>query len=132
MVGAYNMGAKPIIVGTQLALSKIMPNDANYRYLLDSDYVKVGYVKTIGGFDTFVLPQVADWQNPYQTTLRDDIIYIISPSSQKLVKTALEGNTFSNDRDAFRSANLTQTWTMFKSWGTGIATNSVAAAIVLA
>ena len=43
-----------------------------------------------------------------------------------------EGNTFSNDRDAFRSANLTQTWTMFKSWGTGIATNSVAAAIVLA
>lgn len=126
------MGARPVILGTQVALAKVLPNDANYRYFLDSDYVKIGYVRTIGGFDTMVLPQVADWRDPYSLALRDDKIYIVSPSSQKLVKCCIEGNTISNTMNAFDTANLTQTSTLFKSWGTGIATNSIAAQITLA
>lgn len=131
-VSAYNNGAKPVIVGTQLALSKIMPNDANYRYMIDSDYVKIGYVKTIGGYDTMVLPQVADWKEPYKLALNDNKIYIVSPSSQKLVKLCLEGSTMTNTTGTYDMANLLQTTTMSKSWGTGIATNAIAAQITLA
>ncbi len=131
-VGAWNGGAKPVIVGTQLALSKIIPNDANYRYFVDSDYVKVGYLKTIGGYDTMVLPQVPDVRTPYKMALNDKKIYIVSPSSQKLVKAVIEGSTMTNTTGQFDMANLLQTTTMMKSWGTGIATNAIAAQITLA
>lgn len=131
-VSAYNNGAKPVIVGTQLALSKILPDDANYRFTLDSDYVKIGYLKTFNGYDTMVLPQVADWKEPYKMALNDKKIYIISPSSQKLVKLCLEGSTMTNTTGTYDMANLLQTTTMAKSWGTGIATNAIAAQITLA
>jgi hypothetical protein len=37
-VQAWNFGAKPVIVGTQLALVNVLPDDANYRYTLTDDY----------------------------------------------------------------------------------------------
>ena len=46
VVGAWNGGAKPIILGTPIALSKVVPANTNYRYFLDSDYVKMGHVNT--------------------------------------------------------------------------------------
>lgn len=131
-VTAFNSGAKAVFVGTQLALQNILPNDANYRYMLDSEYATLGYVKNAFGFDTLVLPQIADWKNPYKLALRDDRIYVVSPSSQKLVKLCYEGASRTNTMTAFESANLTETTTIFKSWGTAIATNAVAGVITLA
>jgi hypothetical protein len=131
-VAAYNGGAKPIAIGTLGAVSKILPSNANYRYDIASDYVKVGYIPNISGVDVMVLPQVADWKNPYKLALDDTKIYIISAGAQKPVKLCLEGSTFSNTTGTFDNANLTQTTTMFKSWGTGVCTNAIAAEIVLA
>ena len=130
-VAAYT-NTKPVAIGTQRALANILPADANYRYNLDaSDYVKLGYIRNFQGTDIMVLPQVADWANPFQLLLSDTTVWIIAPSANKLVKLVLEGNTLSHTDDTFANANLLQTTTLMKSWGTAIATNSIAAEIAL-
>jgi hypothetical protein len=130
-VGAWNGGVRPLAIGTQVALGNILPSNANYRFELDSEYVRLGYITNFLGTDIMALPQIADWQTPFGLKLDDDRIWIISPSSDKIVKVVLEGSTFANTSDTFANANLVQTSTMWKSWGTGIITNAVAATITL-
>lgn len=130
-VTAWNGGQKAMIVGTQLALQNILPANTNFRYTLESDYVKLGYLQNVFGFDVMLLPQVADYRTPFKTLLDDTKIYVISPSSQKLVKVVLEGSTLSNVDSTYQNANLTQSATFWKSWGSAIATNSIAGVITL-
>jgi hypothetical protein len=125
-VAAWNGGAKPICIGTQLALAHILPANANYRYEIDSEFVKVGYLRNFQGTDIMVLPQVADYSTPFGLLLSDAKIWFVSPSSQKIVKVVLEGSVMSYTSDVYANANLLQTSTLIKSWGTGIATNAVA------
>ena len=130
-VTAWNGGQKVIAVGTQLALANIIPADANYRYEIDSDFVKLGYVRNFAGVDIMVLPQVADFTTPFQTLISNSYLWFISPGSQKLLKVVLEGNTMSYASDVYANANLLQTSTMYKSWGVGVATNAVAGCMTL-
>jgi hypothetical protein len=125
-VQAWNGGQKVICVGTQLALANIIPADANYRYEIDSDFVKLGYVRNFAGTDIMVMPQVADFTTPFQTLISNSYLWFISPGAQKLLKVVLEGNTLSYTSDVYANANLLQTSTMYKSWGVGVATNAVA------
>jgi hypothetical protein len=130
-VAAYT-NSRPIAIGTQRALANILPVDANYRYDLDSsEFVKLGYIRNFQGTDIMVLPQVADWETPFQLKLSDATIWIIAPSANKLVKLVLEGNTLSHADDTWSNANLLQTTTLLKSWGSAIATNSIGATITL-
>jgi hypothetical protein len=130
-VTAYNLGSKAIFAGTQVALSKMLPGDTNYRYTLDSDYVRMGYVKTAFGYDALVIPQVADFQNPFQLLLDDTRIYVLSPSSQKIIKVCLEGATTSVTNGTYDNANLTQSTTLKKNWTAIVATNALAGLITL-
>jgi hypothetical protein len=131
-VQAWNGGASPVIMGTRLALANILPNDANYRYDIESNFVKMGYMKTISGFDALMLPQVADWTTPFKTILDDTKLWLISPSAGKIVKLCLEGSAISNVTAPFQFADLSQNATIAKSWGTGIATSAIAGTIALA
>lgn len=130
-VSAWNGGAQAIALGTKRALAKVLPLNANYRYDIESDFVRVGYIRNLAGVDTLELPQVADWENPFGLKLNDDAIYIMSPSAQKPVKLVLEGTTLSYTSAQFDAANLTQTTTFQKAWVAGIATNAIAATITL-
>jgi len=130
-VSTYNNGAKPIILGTRAAVQSVLPTDSNYRYTLESDYVKLGHIQNFMGCDVIVLPQRANWKDEFQTTLTDDRLYIISPTAQKPVKLCIEGSTLSITEGIYDNATLTQQTTMKKMWATGIATNSVAATIVI-
>ena len=130
-VTAWNQGSKAVVVGTQLALVNVLPDDANYRYTLNDEYMTLGYVKTAFGYDVLALPQVADISTPFGTKISNSYIWILSPSSQKIVKLCLEGNTMSTTSAPFERANLSQETTFFKSWGTGIATNAVGGVIAL-
>lgn len=125
-VTAWNQGSKAVIVGTQLALVNVLPDDANYRYTLNDEFMTLGYVKTAFGSDVMVLPQVADIATPFGLKISNSYIWVLSPASQKIVKLCLEGNTLSNTTGPFDRANLSQETTMWKSWGTGVATNAVA------
>lgn len=125
-VQAWNQGAKPLFVGTQLALVNVLPDDANYRYTLNDEYMTLGYVRTAFGFDTMVLPQVADLTTPFgANVLSNSYIWVISPASQKILKLCMEGNTLSNTNQPFDNANLTQNTSMVKAWGVGVATSAV-------
>jgi hypothetical protein len=114
-----------------LALTNVLPDDANYRYYLDSEYVKIGYIKTAFGYPVMALPQVADWNSPWGRVISDNYIWILAPSSQKILKLVLEGSTMTNTDSVFQNANLIQKATMYKSWGVGICTNTTSATIAL-
>jgi hypothetical protein len=124
-------GAQPIIVGTQRALVNVLPDDTNYRYTLDSEYVKLGYIKTAFGYDVMRLPQVANITTPWGVKIANDRLFILAPSSQKIVKLVLEGSTLSNTDSVYENSNLLQKSTLFKSWGVGVATNVTAGIITL-
>jgi len=130
-VGAWNMGAKPIVMGTSIALLNVLPDDANYRYTLDDKYTVLGYIPTIAGYDVMRLPQVAKIGTPFDRVLDDTKLWIVSPGSQKLIKVVLEGSALSNTTQNFENSDLTQTSTLWKSYGYAVCTNSVAGLIAL-
>jgi hypothetical protein len=124
-VSGYNQGAKAIFLGTQSALSTILPADTNFRYSLEDDYVKIGYIRTAFGFDCMVLPQVIDWRTEFKVALDDTKIYVISPSSQKPIKLCIEGQMLAITTGIYDNADLTQTTTLKKMYATGLATSAV-------
>jgi len=129
-VGAWG-NAKPILIGTQRALQSVLPDDANYRYDLSSEYVTMGYVKNAFGYDAMALPQVANWATEFAVSISDSALWIVAPGNDKLVKLVLEGSTIANTSGVFDNANLQQTSTLYKAWGVGVATNALAAQITL-
>lgn len=131
-VTAWNAGSKAVFVGTQVALSDILPTNANYRYWLDSEYVTLGYVRDFKGFSTMVLDQVADYKTPNKLFMNDKRIYVYSPASQKPIKLVYEGGSRTNSMDFLDSANLTASTTINKSYGIGIGTNAISGSITLA
>ena len=132
-VTAYNGGNKAVIVGTQLALSKVLPSDSNYRYMLDSQYVTLGHVTEFNGFDVMAIPQVADYSSAnYGLKLNDNILYVISPSADKLIKIAVEGETLAYVDEIDDNANLTQNSTINKRWQAGMITSAIAGQVTLA
>jgi hypothetical protein len=130
-VTGWNGGNKAVVVCTPLAALNVLPADANYRYQLDSDYVKLGYIKTISNYDIMVVPQVPDYKTPFKLALDDTKLYIVSPSAQKLINLAIEGSTMSITNGIYDNANLTQNTTMKKSYGLAVGTNAIAACITL-
>jgi hypothetical protein len=123
--------AKPVVVGTHAALVNVLPSDANYRYSLDDDYMKIGYVKTAFGYDLMAIPQVADLATPWGLKLADNRLWIIAPGSQKILKLVFEGSTMSNTDTVFQNANLIQKSVLMKAWGVAVVTNTTAAVITL-
>lgn len=130
-VTAWNGGQKAVLVGTSLALQNVLPDDANYRYDLQSDFVKMGYIRDFKGFSVLEIPQVADWETEFSLTIDDTKLWVLSPTAGKLVKLVFEGATLANTREMFDNANLSQQTNLIKMWGSGIATSSIAGTIEL-
>jgi hypothetical protein len=130
-VQAFSNGAKPVLLGTKRALAKVLPDDTNTRADYASDYVKVGYVRTINGVDTMEIPQLANWETPFSTYISDSYLWIVAPGTDKLVKAVLGGSTMANVTDPYSSPALFQNATFTKHWVTGVVTSSVAATISL-
>lgn len=130
-ITAYNQGRKAVILGTPVALKSVLPAGQAYRYLLDDNFVKLGHLQTFNGYDVLPMEQVA---NPYSSTaydlkLDDTKIYVVSPSSDKLVKIGVFGGTFSHQDNAYDNANETIESTTTKSWEVATITNSVAGVV---
>ncbi len=131
-VSAWNGGANPVIFGTKLALANVLPNDANYRYDLNHEYVRMGYIRTAFGYDLMSIPQVADHSTEFGLRISNNYIWILAPTVDKLVKLCIEGRTLTYSDGQFENANLTQNVHMLKSWNAGIATSAIAGVITLA
>lgn len=131
-IQAWNGNAKAIFLGTQLALSKILPASQNARILLGDEYVKVGYMREFMGFSAVALEQVADFTSEFAVKLDDKKIYVICPGTDKMVKVFVEGSTLANVDNAYANANLQQTATLYKSYGVGAISSALAGIIELA
>lgn len=129
-VSAWN-NAPCIAVCTQLAAQSILPDDANYRYDLESDFVRLGYVRNFKGIDLIILPQIAKWETEFDLVLDDTMIWLLSPARGKMVKLAIEGNTLANTSGHYENADLTSITTLNSAWETGIATSQLAGIIEL-
>lgn len=130
-VRTWNGGTGVVAMGTQVALANVLPDNANYRYDVNSEFTRLGYINNYLGTDLIVMPQMADLSQPFALRLPDDRIYFLSPNNQKIVKVVLEGSTLSWQDDTYDRANLMQVSTMYKSWGTGVVTNAVAGVMTL-
>lgn len=130
-VSAWNGGRRAMLVGTSLALQNVLPADANYRYDLESDFVRMGYIRNFKGYDVMEIPQVADWATEFSTLIDDTKLWVLSPSAGKLVKLVLEGSTLASTANAFDNANLTQETNLIKMFASGIATSALAGTIEL-
>ena len=87
-VQAYNYGARPVLMGTATALSKVIPDSTlGYRMISDGAGGSANIMKDFYGYTLMQLPQVAtgDYTN-YTLAMPDDTIYVISPMMDKLVK----------------------------------------------
>lgn len=132
-VTAWNGGHTAMFVGTKNALNKILPYNANYRYDLESDYVKIAHVKEFGGYALMELPQIADYASSnFGLKLDDTVVYVISPTSDKLVKLGLEGSMLSYVSKFEDNANLTQNATFNKAWDAEVITSAIAGSITVA
>lgn len=130
-VRAYNGGGNVVAMGTQTALSNILPDNANYRFDISSDFAKTGIMGSYKGAQLIVMPQLANTKDPFTFLLPDDKIYFLSAGAQKIVKLVLEGQTLAWQDDAYDRENLNQTATMWKSWGAAVVSNTVAGVIEL-
>jgi len=133
-VQAYNQNAKPVIIGTALALSKILPNSAaGYRINTNSESMTIQLIRNFFQYDILELPQVATGNYAdYGLALNDNHIYVVSPSVDKLLKGVIEGGVTSNGNDYYDNANLTSNTTLNKRWGFEYASNATAGIMTLA
>lgn len=118
-VGAYNFGMKPVIMGTTLALAKVLPDSAyGYRLNTDASNMSIQLIRNIYGYDFIELNQIAtgDYTN-YSLALDDSMLYVVSPAADKIVKGVLEGATFTNITGHRQNADLSSDYTINKRWG---------------
>lgn len=114
-----------------MRIKSLIDNKLNYRYDLESEYFKVGHVRTASGFDTLVLEQFANWATPFSVLLSDANVYFISPGVNKLLKLCIEGSTLSNTGGPWDNSNLTQNATFVKFWKNAVVTNAVAGLLTI-
>lgn len=133
-VRAYNGGAKPIVVGTPLALATILPANTNYRYSFDSEYVKVGYLQNFKGIDLIAIEQVADPYNTseeYALKFDDKKLYVISPATDKIVKMGIFGGVMAHQNDGMDNANTSVLHTISANYEAEVITNSICGVVKL-
>ncbi|MBQ0141303.1 MAG: hypothetical protein KBT06_00635 [Prevotellaceae bacterium] len=116
-VQAYNYGMKPIVLGTAVALSNIVPESSlGYRGNFDAASGVVHVMKDFYGYTLVELPQYAAGMTPDDgLALKDNVLYVISPMGDKLVKGVMSME-LTNTNDYFDNADITKNFTMRKLW----------------
>lgn len=114
-VQAYNNGAKPVIIGTAVALANVLPDSAaGFRMTIPGAEGSVRIMKDFYGFDLMELPQIPTGVN-FGLALDDDVLYVVSPAVNKVVAGAMS-TALNNSNQFYDNADLTQNFTMRKDW----------------
>lgn len=118
---------KPVIMGTKRALAKVLPSaSAGYRIDTNSEAPVIGVIRDFYAYDVLEMPQIASGSD-FGLALSDNYIYVVAPSSDKLIKGVVEGATQSFTNNAEDTADLTTNTSFIKRWKFGVVTNSVMA-----
>lgn len=130
-VQAWNGNKEAIFLGTKIALGKILPASTNFRFDLGSEYVRIGHLRDYFGVKCVELQNVADYTTEFKMKLKDTVIYVVSPSADKIVKVVFEGSTLANAGGNYDNANLQVETTLTKSYAVGVLTGSIGGYITL-
>lgn len=123
-VEVYNAGSRPVIAGSATALMKVLPDSTlGYRGNFDANGGSVELIKDVYGYDVLRLKNAAAKNGGL--VLPDDTVYVVSPAMDKLVKVAVS-NTLTNSNQFYDNADITQNYTMRKSWDAVFATSAKA------
>lgn len=115
-VQAYNMGVKPVIMGTAAALSNVLPDSTlGFRMNVEGANGSVRAMKDFYGFDLYELAQMPT-NVDYGLALNDNALYLVSPTLDKLVRGVMT-TTLTNSNQFYDNADLTQNFTMRKEYG---------------
>lgn len=114
-VQVRNGGAKPIITGSAVALMNVLPDSTlGYRMNANADGASIRLIKDVMAYDVMPLAPAGDANG--ELVLPDDMIFVVSPAVDKLVKGGLV-TTMSNTNGFYDNADLTSNFTYRKSWG---------------
>lgn len=114
-VEAANYGARPIIMGTATALSKILPDStAGFHGIFSAEGGSVDILKDFYGFDLVRMRQFLT-PGTLNLALDPNTLYIVSPGADKLIKGVMS-NSLTNSNQFYENADLTQNYTQRKDW----------------
>ena len=115
-VQAYNMMAKPVIMGTAAALMNVLPDSTlGGRIVIDGREPVVSYVKDFYGFPVYELPQAPTGSADFGLALDDTKLYVISAAVNKPVAGVMS-TALTNSNDFYENADITQNFTMRKGY----------------
>lgn len=115
-IQAYNMMAKPVIMGTAAALMNVLPDaSAGGRIVLDGKEPVISYVKDFYGFPVFELPQAPTGGADFGLALDDTKLYVVSAAVAKPVVMAMS-TALTNSNQFYDNADISQNFTMRKSY----------------
>lgn len=132
-VEAYNFGMKPAFLTTTRGAMKILPSSAaGYRLNTDAKAPEIGLMRTVYDYDLIIMNQVAtgDYSN-YGLALDDNLIMVVSPGAEKLLKAVVEGSTLTNSNNFYDNADLSSNWTIDKRYGFGYLSGAIAGSYTL-
>ena len=113
---AYNQGMKPVIMGTQAALAKILPDSvAGYRMNVDGEKGSVNVLANFFSYPLYELTQIPSGDADFGVELDNNTLYLVSPGADKVVKGAVT-TTLTNSNQFYENADLTQNLTLRKDW----------------
>lgn len=113
-IEVYNAGSRPVIAGSASALMKVLPDSTlGYRGNFDANGGSVELIKDVYGYDVLRLRNAAAKNGGL--VLPEDTLFVVSPAMDKLVKVAVS-NALTNSNQFYDNADITQNYTMRKSW----------------
>lgn len=122
-VEAANNGAKAVLMGTKVALGKILPANDYLKVELGEMYNTLGYVSNFRGYDALVIPQKLQ-PNSLNTALDDNSIYVVSLGVNKPVKIGFEGQTLITETNPQDRADNAIAQHIEKRYEVGLITSS--------
>lgn len=113
-VEVYNSGVQPVIAGSAVALSKVIPDSAyGWRMNVDGRNPAIELVQSVYGYPVLKLNQAAAKNGGL--VLPDNQIFVVSPAQDKLVKGAVS-NALTNSNEFYQNADITQNYTMRRNY----------------
>lgn len=135
-VSAANMGAKAVVFGTQVALSKVIPSAdfSKYPYLgIGEEWAREGFMTRFAGVDMFLIDQRLVANDPnYNFAISDDMLYVISVGTDKPVKIGFEGEPIVNQLQPQQTADSTFVYSYQHRWAADLITSAKYGLIKLA
>lgn len=118
-------GNKAIALGTEIGLSKVLPESDYLKMGLGQDYVKIGYLPVFMNTPLITLAQAIDWSSvDYDFAIDNDYIYFVSPATQKLIQVVFDDAGLTIADDIFKNGDLTQNVSLHKGWNCALITNA--------